>query len=187
MDWIEIGRSFGIPVAVMAVMMFGVWSLARWIGTELIIPLRNTIVSKAIVLFDKVEKTLDTLDKNISEVVSGMETYNKVLSNLEAASKLTAERIVAEHGICHSHHCAIADSLKEIAGGLRDIKGKTDTLASSCPILVSPPKCAEENTANTGIPQSRATPAHGIPTSTRILTHPVPQTPPNPPPKRGHK
>lgn len=170
MDWIEIGRSFGIPVAVMAVMMFGMWSLARWIGTELIIPLRNTIVSKALVLFDKVEKTLDTLDKNINDIVEGMETYNKILLNLETSSKTTADRIVMEHSICHTHHCAITDSLKEIAEGLRDIKSKTDKLTEeNCPILAAP-DCSASDCSS----QIRA--QHPTPSApTGIVTHPTPK------------
>lgn len=176
MDWIEICRSFGIPVAVMAVMMFGVWSVIRWIGTELIIPLRNTLVAKGIVLFDKVEKTLDTLDKNISEIVTGMETYNKVLVNLETSSKITAERMVAEHNVCHTHHAVINGTLKEIVGGLLDIKSKTDTLDAHCPILAAPDP-AQANCSS----QVRA--QHSTPAApSGVITQPHPPTP-----KRGPK
>lgn len=175
MDWIEIGRSFGIPVAVMSVMIWGVWCIIKWIGTELIIPLRNTLVSKGIVLFDKVEKTLDTLDKNISEIVVGMETYNKILINLESSSKNTAERITAEHNVCHTHHCTMADTLKDIVGGLRDIKSKTDQLDSSCPILAAPDP--SQAICSSQIRAQHSTPA----APSGIITHP------HPTPKRGPK
>ena len=167
--WIEIGRSFGVPVMVLGALMLGCYKVARWVGNELVIPVRDVVLTKALNILDKMDRTITALESGMREMVNSMESYTRVMINLESFTKTTSE------------------SLREIVEMLGDVKARTDTLANSCPILIKPPAEQPENTTDTAT-QSRATPAHGIPTSTRILTHIPGQIPPTPGhSKRGPK
>lgn len=126
-----------MPVLVLGVMMMGCYRIAVWTSREIIIPIRDTIVSKSIRLLDKIDNTLVTLDSSIKDITSAMESHAKLLVDLESASKVAVTQATNDLQLCHSVQVSICDQLRALNTETREVRCVVDKLSAHCPLLVS--------------------------------------------------
>lgn len=95
MDWLEVAKTFGVPVAILAAMMFAAWRTLKWFGAEVVIPIRDAILNKAIHFFDKLDVTVEKIETNVDSVTRNMDVQTRAMES-QARTLEKIERKVAD-------------------------------------------------------------------------------------------
>lgn len=82
-SWLEIAKTFGVTACVLAAFMFGAWKIVRWVGQELVIPLRDRFILRLEMFFSKLETTIAKIDTNVEAVTENLEQQTTSLKLIE--------------------------------------------------------------------------------------------------------
>lgn len=77
MEFIPFIREFGLPVAALCAIAYGSWQIAQWIGTQVVIPLRD----RHFAFLASLESTLDAIARTQSQMVKEIERVSTVCRN----------------------------------------------------------------------------------------------------------
>ena len=79
--WANLLQTFGLAVMIIVASGYALWKGVRWAGREIIIPIRDRIISRVITAADKLESTLDKLDRNVE---AGMKAFDSTSRKVES-------------------------------------------------------------------------------------------------------
>ena len=77
MEVIPFIREFGLPVAALCAIAYGSWHIAQWIGTQVVIPLRD----RHFAFLASLESTLDAIAQTQGQMVKEIERVSAVCRN----------------------------------------------------------------------------------------------------------
>jgi hypothetical protein len=77
MEFIPFIREFGLPVAALCAIAYGSWHIAQWIGTQVVIPLRD----RHFAFLASLEATLDAIARTQSQMVQEIERVSTACRN----------------------------------------------------------------------------------------------------------
>ena len=100
MDWPSLIHSLGVPLVVLGALSYALWQAFIWAAREVVIPVRDKLLTKAIDLLDRLAACLDR--------------HSDLLDRLEENVMRNAEQVTREHERCHSDHCQVIDAINEL-------------------------------------------------------------------------
>lgn len=62
MDWFQVLNQLGFPVAVCAGMAYGMWHMAHWLGTNVVVPLKDAHLRHLAVSEDTQNKLTECME-----------------------------------------------------------------------------------------------------------------------------
>lgn len=83
--WLRIFERLGLPVAILCFLGYGGWVGARWLGTEIIVPMFN----RQMEFIDKVETSVDEVAK---AAAAANADRNEMVHQLQMLSTTSAEQ-----------------------------------------------------------------------------------------------
>src|SRR4051812_28216228 len=84
MDWLQIGKDFGTNAVVLVALGVAIWRVMVWFGREIIIPVRDRLLTRLEQFFDGLDVTLNTLTENVGVVSVHMQAQTRSLERLES-------------------------------------------------------------------------------------------------------
>jgi hypothetical protein len=75
---------YGIPVVILVVLGVVFWKVGKFVGYELIIPIRNNLIGRIIAFFDHMDQSLDRMEANHGQ-------HGGVLVRIEEKIEMVAE------------------------------------------------------------------------------------------------
>jgi hypothetical protein len=82
-DWISLLQTFGLAVTILFAVAIAVWRLSKWVGKEIVIPLRDQAISRFIAFLDRVEHTVSKVDVNVDKMTLNLDKQTCALESIE--------------------------------------------------------------------------------------------------------
>ena len=82
-DWIQVAQTFGVPVVILGVFIFGLWRIAAWFA-----PRFDRVIDKHIGFLDAMEAATSDMGGRLHEV-------NAAINRLAAVQQKTSENVAA--------------------------------------------------------------------------------------------
>lgn len=79
MDFVQIAQTFGIPVALLLIILWGIWRAGTWAATKVGEPL----TARCVAFIDSVEKSVEDNSKSIAAMTNAVEQI-KINSHCKA-------------------------------------------------------------------------------------------------------
>lgn len=76
--WAQLLQTFGLAVTILFAVGVAIWKGAGWFGREIIIPIRDKVISRVVDVADKLEMTLDKVDRNVDKMGHDIELMMKM-------------------------------------------------------------------------------------------------------------
>jgi hypothetical protein len=88
-------QTFGLASVLLACIMFGLWKIIAWVGKEIILPIRDSVIARMLLFFDRAEVTFARMESSIEKIEGSIERIEGaaatreagILSRLDALSK----------------------------------------------------------------------------------------------------
>lgn len=80
---LDLVRTVGVPVAVLAVFSWAIWKILIWVGTEVVIPVRDKLISKAVAVMDQMSVTLATMSASLERITEQLERVEELSKRFE--------------------------------------------------------------------------------------------------------
>lgn len=143
-DWITLLQTFGLAVVILIAIGLAIWRLSKWTGKEVVIPLRDQVISRFLAFLSKIENTVSKLDTNVDRVTNNLEKQTTALEHLEslgttsgALAKITADSATSREARVHDLFISQEKIKTEILSEISEVKafviamgGKLDTAIS---------------------------------------------------------
>ena len=98
-DWwpeiLAFSERFGVPAAILLFVMWGLSKLLKWIGAELIVPVRN----KGFEFMKRMERGIDALESNTEKQAASTEKIAEVMDRHNEEDRNRHREVMTEVGI----------------------------------------------------------------------------------------
>lgn len=91
--WMSLLQTFGLAVVVLFAIGIALWKASRWVGAEIIIPLRDTMISALTSFFSRMERGMDKMEDTLNRIDSNVSNVLRVTSQQVVEVKRQAERV----------------------------------------------------------------------------------------------
>jgi hypothetical protein len=81
--WLEAAKSFGVAALVLAAIAFAIYKVSVWVGSEIIIPLRNTVISGLSSFLTNLDTSIRKLEGNVDRIVKVLESHSQTLGSCQ--------------------------------------------------------------------------------------------------------
>lgn len=82
-EWLKLTKEAGVAIAFLVVICWFLRNIVIWFGQQIIIPVRDRLLSRLERFFDKSEETMDTLLVNVNQVSDQLKLQNSALLRIE--------------------------------------------------------------------------------------------------------
>lgn len=87
--WLGIAKDFGIPAVVLVALALAIRAVAIWFSKEILIPLRDTLLVRALRSFDTLDDSLKSLTANADRMSDNLEVQTASLVRIEHTTAQT--------------------------------------------------------------------------------------------------
>lgn len=83
-QWLLVVQNFGLATAILGLLGFGAWKTLVWVGREVVIPARDRLIGRLMVLLDSIEATMAKMAHSIDLTAKRMEDCDRHVKNNQA-------------------------------------------------------------------------------------------------------
>ena len=76
----------GIPMFLLIAVGLAIWRILVWVGREMILPVRDKLLAKAVDVLDRVDSTLKVLEGHVGKATATLEKSVAALDRIEATN-----------------------------------------------------------------------------------------------------
>ena len=81
--WITLGTNFGVAAIILVAIGLGVYKGSKWVGSEILIPVRDRLMGRALGFIDNIEGAIQKLCNSVDSIQSVLEHHSETLLRIE--------------------------------------------------------------------------------------------------------
>jgi hypothetical protein len=85
LDWVSIVANLGIPATILMALGIAFWRILAWVGREIIIPMRDRLLTRLTGFFDRVDDALETLTSHMKQQTDAMNELQRTSEDTNKA------------------------------------------------------------------------------------------------------
>lgn len=93
---IELVKTVGVPVATLAALCYAIWMVLVWVGREVVIPVRDTLLTKGATVLDRMDSSISSIQDLMERTGEKIERSLAILDRIEANDRTLPARTADE-------------------------------------------------------------------------------------------
>jgi hypothetical protein len=99
---IELVKTVGVPVATLATLCYAIWMVLIWVGREVVIPVRDKLLTKGATVLDRMDSSIQSLQSLMENMSEKIERSLAGLERIEAGDRTLPQRTAEECRLARS-------------------------------------------------------------------------------------